>query len=127
MPELYAAGGARVVDFGEAARRLRPGQSQSAPLAVTGKAAPRKGKGRPKTESDYIDEILRFRCALANLAENESDPATLIRYMDPLFGDAQMIREHLYRAVTWINRFAEEWNREQGTHGNPGQIQQCPE
>jgi hypothetical protein len=111
-------GGARVVDFGEASRRLRIGQAsplQAGPLVGD---TPERGR-RPVSESDYIDEILRFRCALVNLAENESDPATLIRYMDPLFGDALVIREYLHRAACWINRFAEEWDREQKTHGSP--------
>ena len=118
MAELRGSG-ARVVDFGEAFRRLRVGQSKAPDARPLVPDPPEEGR-RPTCESDYIDEIVRFRSALVNLAENGSDPATLIRYMDPLFGDAQVIREYLYRAVRWINRFAEEWDREQKTHGSPG-------
>lgn len=74
-------------------------------------------KRRTLTEDEYVDQILRLRCALANLAQNQGDPAVVIRYIDPLFGDASVIREHLAHAVQWINRFAEEWGREQETHG----------
>jgi hypothetical protein len=77
----------------------------------------RDAKRREQTQDDYVDQILRLRCALANLAQNEGDPAAVIRYIDPLFGDASVIREHLAHAVQWINRFAEEWGREQETHG----------
>jgi len=124
--------GSYVVDFAEAANRLRRGQLK----ATTGAQRPRQRKiersSPPKeesqqTESDYIDEILRFRCALVNLAQNNSDPADVIRYMDPLFGDVPLIRQHLDHAVHWINRFAEEWGREQTTHGSPRQIQQGSE
>jgi hypothetical protein len=121
MAESWA-GVAGIVDFAEAAHRLRHGQAESEiPVPKQVKIA-RKKKQSPETESDYIDEILRFRCALANLAQNHSDPAALIRYMDPLFGDVPVIREHLAHAVRWINRFAKEWDREQTTHGSPRQI-----
>jgi hypothetical protein len=86
------------------------------------KAAARLAKHRHQTEDDYIDQILRLRCALANLAQNESDPAVVIRYMDPLFGDAAVIREHLGHAMRWLNQFAEELGREQETRGGPGQV-----
>jgi hypothetical protein len=117
-----------VVDFLEATNRLRSNRA-----ATTNKAPSRRRKGsvrRPTNresqhiESDYIDEVIRFRCALLNLAQNNSDPADIIRYMDPLFGDVPLIREHLDHAVRWINRFAQEWNREQTTHGSPGKVQQ---
>jgi hypothetical protein len=86
------------------------------------KKAARAAKDAERTEDDYIDQILKLRCALANLAEIEGDPAVVIRYMDPLFGDASVIREHLAQAVIWINRFAEEWGREQETRGGPGRV-----
>ena|SRR5579872_1572975 len=116
--QLIGSAGAGVVDFREAALRLRPDRQKTSQPKPSN--ARRKRKQSPPTEDDYIDEILRFRCALANLAENNSDPAEIIRYMDPLFGDAEVIREHLHHAVRWINKFAEEWDREQTTHGNAG-------
>lgn len=121
-----------VVDFAEAANRIRPGQfetDENARPQSRGKIRrpPSKRVKKHQTESDYIDEILRFRCALVNLAQNDSDPAVVIRYMDPLFGDVPLIREHLDHAVRWINRFAEEWSREQTTHGSPRQVQQGSE
>jgi hypothetical protein len=119
---------AGIIDFAGAAHRLRPGNADSPPNPKRSNArrvSPSKTKQPQQTESDYIDEILRFRCALANLGANNSDPADIIRYMDPLFGDAPVIREHLDHAVRWINRFAEEWSREQKTHGSPGQVQQA--
>jgi len=126
MAEIWA-NGTCVVDFAEAANRLRHLKTIDGTGHPRPAKAPRKEKRRRQTESDYIDEILRFRCALANLAENNGDPEDLIRYMDPLFGDALVIRKHLHHAVRWINRFAEEWDREQTTHGSPGQIQQGSE
>jgi hypothetical protein len=126
MAESWA-GVTGIVDFAEAANRLRQGKADGGvPFPRQAKSSRRK-KRSPETEGDYIDEILRFRCALANLASNNSDPADVIRYMDPLFGDAPLIREHLDHAVRWINRFAEEWGREQTTHGSPRQIQQGSE
>jgi hypothetical protein len=106
-------------------RRLRPDRQKTTQPKPSNTR--RRRKQQAPTEDDYIDEILRFRCALANLAENNGDPAEIIRYMDPLFGDAVVIREHLHHAVRWINKFAEEWDREQRTHGNTGQVQQGPE
>jgi hypothetical protein len=79
-------------------------------------AAPSASR-REQTQDEYVDQILRLRNALTNLAQNEGDPAVVIRYIDPLFGDASVIREHLAHAVQWINRFAEEWGLEQETHG----------
>lgn len=127
MPELRQVGSADagIVDFMEAMLRLRPDRRKTTQPKSSNTR--RKRKQRPPTEDDYIDEILRFRCALANLAENNGDPAEIIRYMDPLFGDAVVIREHLHHAVRWINKFAEEWDREQRTHGNTGQVQQGSE
>jgi hypothetical protein len=86
------------------------------------RAAAKKAKHYQEAESDYIDQIVRFRCALANLAKNTGDPADVIAYIDPLFGDVEMIRDQLAHAVHWINRFAEEWNHEQETRGGPGQV-----
>jgi hypothetical protein len=83
------------------------------------KAARRQGKTRKRKESDGLEHILRLRCALVNLAENHDDPADVIHYIDPVFDDVTVIREHLAHAVQWINRFAEEWNREQETRGCP--------
>lgn len=82
----------------------------------------RRRKTEGQAERDYIDQIVRFRCALANISEISGDPADVIRYMDPLFGDASVIREQLAHAVQWINSFAEEWGREQETHGGPRRI-----
>jgi hypothetical protein len=79
-------------------------------------------ENRSFQEDRYIDDILRLRSALISLAQNESDPALAIRYIDPKFGDVSVIREHLSRAVLWINQFAEEWDREQRTHGGQGPI-----
>jgi hypothetical protein len=76
-------------------------------------------KRRNVPQDHAIDQILRLRCALSNLAQNKGDPTVVIRYMDPLFGDAAVIREHLAHAVRWINRFAEEWDREQETRQGP--------
>jgi hypothetical protein len=118
---------AGVVDFAKAAIRLRPERARPLDDARQPKRPTRREKPRRSAEGDYIDEIVRFRCALANLAENKGDPADLIRYMDPLFGDAVVIREHLHHAVRWINRFAEEWDREQTTHGSARQVQQSSE
>jgi hypothetical protein len=84
--------------------------------------AARAVKHSEQTQEDYIDQILRLRCALANLAQNEGDPTVVIQYIDPLFGDASVIRQHLAHAVQWINRFAEEWGREQETHGDQRSI-----
>jgi hypothetical protein len=72
---------------------------------------------REQTEHECLEQILRLRSALVSLAQNQGDPAVVIRYIDPLFGDASVIREHLAHAVRWINRFAEEWGLEQETHG----------
>lgn len=101
--------------------RAADGSMQPSPSKAEQTAA-RAVKDLRKTESDYIEQILRFRCALANLAENSSDPADVIRYMDPLFGDVAVIRRQLAHAVQWINRFAEEWCREQETHGGQRKI-----
>jgi hypothetical protein len=86
-------------------------------LTKTTKNTARGARRREQTQDEYVDQILRLRSALANLAQNEGDPAVVIRYIDPLFGDASVIREHLAHAVHWINRFAEEWGLEQETHG----------
>lgn len=91
-------------------------------LTKAEKKAARSVKSCQRIEDDYIDQILKLRCALANLAQIESDPAIVIRYMDPLFGDASAIRQHLTKAVNWINRFAEEWGREQETRGGPRRV-----
>jgi hypothetical protein len=85
-------------------------------------AAARRAKNYQRTEADYLDQVLRFRCVLEQLAKNDGDPADVIAYINPLFGDASVIREKLDHAVQWINRFAEEWNREQETRGDPRQI-----
>jgi hypothetical protein len=121
------AGVAGVVSFAEAAVRLRPDKQKALDATKPFKGSKRRKKRREPSEGDYLDEIIRFRCALMNLAENNGDPVDIIRYMDPLFGDAMVIRQHLYHAVRWINRFAEEWDREQRTHGNTGQVQQGSE
>jgi hypothetical protein len=103
--------------------RVRAADGTLQPQPTTAeKAKARKAKHFRQTEADYIDQIVRFRCVLATLAQNDGDPADIIRYMDPLFGDAAAIREHLAHAVQWINRFAEEWDREQETHGGQGQV-----
>ena len=120
--------GAAIVDFTEAANRLR--RASPKPLLSELSAPVRRASKRvteQKSEADYIDEILRFRCALVNLAANNSDPADIIRYMDPLFGDVPVIRAHLDHAVRWINQFAEEWGHEQKTHGSAGEIHQSLE
>jgi len=124
--------GAAIVDFAQAANRLRSTspkvieytllEAQSATLQNSSERV-----AEQRTEADYIDEILRFRCALVNLAANNSDPADIIRYMDPLFGDVPVIRAHLAHAVRWINRFAEEWGHEQNTHGSSGEVYQGSE
>jgi hypothetical protein len=85
-------------------------------------ATERLAKGRRKTEGDYLEQVLRLRGALVSLANNEDDPAAVIPYIDPMFGDDSVIREHLDRAVKWINRFAEEWGRDQESRGGPQQI-----
>jgi hypothetical protein len=118
----------------------RPGRSQAVAIgqrmgirvrAADGTLQPRRTKTKravahPKhhrqAECDYIDQVLRLRRALANLAENKGDPAEVIAYIDPLFGDASVIREQLAHAVQWINRFAEEWGHEQETRGGPRQV-----
>lgn len=102
--------------------RLMGARVRAADGTLQPKRLNRRKAKNSRSEGDYIDQILRFRCALANLAENEDDPADVIRYMDPLFGDVSVIREQLGHAVQWINRFAEEWHREQGTHGGPGRV-----
>jgi hypothetical protein len=124
--------GAAIVDFAQAANRLRLASPKALqyPRLKTQNATLRNSSGRvaeQQTEADYIDEILRFRCALVNLAANNSDPADIIRYMDPLFGDVPLIRAHLAHAVRWINRFAEEWGHEQKSHGSPGEVHQGSE
>jgi hypothetical protein len=81
------------------------------------KHAARVSNHHDQIQDEYVDQILRLRSALTNLALNKGDPAAIIRYIDPLFGDASVIREHLAHAVEWINRFAEEWGHEQETHG----------
>jgi hypothetical protein len=122
---------AAIVDFAEAASRLRTGWSRSPRGPVNDCTAPAKRRSRrlkpQEPGADYIEQILRFRCALVNLAANNSDPAEIIRYMDPLFGDVPVIRAHLDHAVRWINRFAEEWDHEQKTHGSPGEVRQSSE
>ena len=124
--------GAAIVDFAQAANRLRPASPKvlEYPLLNKQSAKLRNSSARvaeQQAEADYIDEILRFRSALVNLAANKSDPADIIRYMDPLFGDVPVIRAHLAHAVRWINRFAEEWGHEQNTHGSSGEVYQGSE
>jgi hypothetical protein len=80
-------------------------------------AAAKNARSCEQTQDEYVDQILRLRSALTNLAKIESDPKVVIGYIDPLFGDASVIREHLAHAVHWINRFAKEWGLEQETHG----------
>lgn len=123
------------------ANGVRPGRDQSAAIgrlmgvrvrAADGSLQPkltkaeqtaaRQAKQFQQTEADYLDQILRFRCALEQLAKNDGDPAEVIAYINPLFGDASVIREKLDHAVQWINRFAKEWNREQESRGDPRQI-----
>lgn len=86
------------------------------------RAAAREAKRSRQAEADYLDQIVRFRCVLTSLAKNQSDPADVISYIDPLFGDESVIREQLAHAVYWINRFAEEWEHEQESRGGPGQV-----
>ena len=59
---------------------------------------------------------------MANLAENNRDPADVIHYLDPLFDDISVIREQLVHAVQWIEPIAEEWGREQETRGGPRSV-----
>lgn len=83
------------------------------------KAAAGRTKSQRQKEEERLNQIVRLRCALANLAANQDDPADVIPYIDPLFDDSALIREQLAHAVDWINRFAEEWGREQETRGGP--------
>lgn len=99
--------------------RAADGTMQPARTKVEKKIA-QEEKQASQAEERYIDQILKLRCALANLAEIESDPAVIISYMDPFFGDVLVIRQHLAQAVTWINRFAKEWGGEQEACRSPG-------
>jgi hypothetical protein len=98
--------------------RVRASDGTLQPLPTKAeRAAERRAKIRRQTENDYIEQVLRLRSALAHLSKNQGDPAEIIAYIDPLFGDDSMIREHLAHAIHWISRFAEEWDHEQETRG----------
>jgi hypothetical protein len=96
--------------------RASDGSLQPTPTKAQ-RAEARRSKTRRQVEADYFEQVMRLRTALVQLSKNNSDPAEIIAYVDPLFGDDSLIREHLARAVRWINRFAEEWEHEQETGG----------
>lgn len=102
--------------------RVKASDGTLQPKKITSpKATERSG------EDERIDQILRLRSALANLAANKDDPALVIRYMNSTFGDESVIRGQLDHAVRWINRFAQEFHREQETRGDPGRVHQVSE
>jgi hypothetical protein len=101
--------------------RASDGTLQPQPTKVESSVA-RRARDCQQTEDDYVDQILRLRSALAKLSQNRGDPAVVIRYMDPLFGDDSVIREQIAHAVRWINRFAEELGCEQEPRGGPQSI-----
>jgi hypothetical protein len=84
------------------------------------RALAKKAGLQKAAENDKLDQLIRLRSALASLAKNDGDPADIIRQVDPLFGDESAIREQLSHAVRWLNRFATEWDREQGPHRGQG-------
>jgi hypothetical protein len=86
------------------------------------KAATKREKSQRQKDAERLNQIVRLRCALANLAANQDDPADVIAYIDPLFDDSALIREQLTHAVNWMNRFAEELGREQETRGGPRSV-----
>jgi hypothetical protein len=96
--------------------------------AADGTLQPRRSKADKaaaryaKTENDYLDQVLRLRCALANFAQIGGDPSEIIQYIDPTFDDVSLIREQLAHAAHLITRLMEGWDREQETRGGPRQI-----
>jgi hypothetical protein len=86
------------------------------------KAAIGRAKSQRQKDEACLDQIVRLRCALANLSANQDDPAEVIQYIDPLFDDSSLIREQLAHAVDWLNRFAKEWGLEQESRGGPQSV-----
>lgn len=104
-------------------QRVRASDGSLQPLpSKAAKAAAGRAKSQRQKEEAYLDQIVRLRCALANLFANQDDPADVIPYIDPLFDDSALIGEQLAHAVDWINRFAKEWGREQESRGGPQSI-----
>jgi hypothetical protein len=83
--------------------------SMQPPLSKADRDVIRNIKARRRTASRRYDHILRLRAAIAALSENEDDPAQVIGCGSVLF-DESVISTQLDSALTWLNRFAEEWH-----------------
>lgn len=81
-------------------------------------AGKRHPPGPPPTAADrlskrqaeaYRDQLWRTREALALLALNTDDPATLIPHAGGV--EAELMNRNLVKARKWLNAFAQEWKR----------------
>jgi hypothetical protein len=86
--------------------------SMQPPLSKADRDVIRNIKGRRRAASRRYDHILRLRAAIAALSENEDDPAEVIG-CGSFFLDEPATSTQLHRALTWLNRFAEEWHGRQ--------------
>jgi hypothetical protein len=91
-------------------------------VGLAGKKAKSRGPRRTKAERDAarnakranqaaarVDaDLSRAVDAVAFLARNEVDPATLIARISPT--EAEAVGANLRKAVDWLNRFADGWH-----------------
>jgi hypothetical protein len=100
-----AAGIGRLIGF-----RVRASDGTLRPeLSKSERERAREEHRRWKARRRKLEHLARLSTALAQLAENEDDPASVIDEIG-VFWESDLL-EKLEKSVQWLNRFAEELSR----------------
>jgi hypothetical protein len=112
----------------------RPGRKVAATIgrligmrvkAADGTMQPPRTKAEQSARADLRrkwDHIARLRSALAQLAQNEDSPASIVECI--VSADRAEIGANLEKSLAWLRRFADQWHcygkeeRPQATHNN---------
>ena len=92
------------------ARVMASDGSLQPPLSRRERKARSEFKVKERRDKRFRLHVLRLRKALAALSENSEPPADVLVHVGD-YVDAPFISEQLEPALSWLNRFAEEWQR----------------
>lgn len=98
--------------------------SMQPPLSNADRASLKDVKARRKAFALRFQRIARLRAAIAALAENDSDPASLFGDEICLLDTPDMVAQ-LENAVLFLNRFAEYWHGRQAAAGTSDNKRLC--
>jgi hypothetical protein len=90
------------------ARVLASDGTMQPPISKAQEHAVAAEREKRRTAIRHQKQILRLRRAISGLASNQDDPSLLITSIAQEL-DGAAICEQLELAVSWLNRFAEEW------------------